>query len=143
MVGVESWAWWLIAAGALGIPLLLTALPEFGMFAVGAGAAALTAGLHGGIIAEFAVFLVVSVALLIFVRPIALRHLQQGPRHRTGIEALKGADAVVLERVDEFDGRIKLKGEVWSARSYSPDQVFEVGQRVSVAEIDGATALIL
>jgi membrane protein implicated in regulation of membrane protease activity len=140
---VESWAWWLVAAGALGIPLILTALPEFGMFALGAGAAALTSALGGGAVAQWLVFLVVSVALLLFVRPIAYRQLRQQPRHRTGIEALKGADAVVLERVDEHGGRIKLKGEVWSARSLGPEQVFEPGQKVSVAEIDGATALVL
>ena len=34
--------WWLIVAAALGVPLVVTAMPEFGMFAIGAGAAALS-----------------------------------------------------------------------------------------------------
>jgi membrane protein implicated in regulation of membrane protease activity len=92
---------------------------------------------------QFAVFLMVSVALLVFVRPIALRHLRQGPGMRMGMEALTGASALVLEKVDEHGGRIKLRGEVWSARSYEPGRVFDPGQQVSVAQIDGATALIL
>jgi membrane protein implicated in regulation of membrane protease activity len=135
--------WWLIVAAAFGVPLVITALPEFGMFAIGAGAAALTDVLGGGTVAQFAVFLAVSVALLIFVRPIAMRHLRQGPRIRMGIDALTGASALVLEQVDEHGGRIKLQGEVWSARSLEPGRVYEPGQQVSVAQIEGATALIL
>ena len=140
---VDNWVWWLIVAAGLGIPLVITALPEFGMFAVGAAAAALTEALGGNTVVQFAVFLVVSVALLVFVRPIALRHLRQGPGMRMGMEALTGASALVLEKVDEHGGRIKLRGEVWSARSYEPGRVFDPGQQVSVAQIDGATALIL
>ena len=135
--------WWLVIGAALGVPLVVTALPEFGMFAAGAAAAALTDVLGGGTVLQFCVFLVVSVALLVFVRPIALRHLRQGPGVRMGIDALTGASALVLEQVDEHDGRIKLQGEIWSARSYEPGQVFTPGQQVSVARIDGATALIL
>ena len=135
--------WWLITGAALGVPLVVTALPEFGMFAVGALAAALTGVLGADTVAQFCVFLVVSVALLVFVRPVALRHLRRGPAVRMGIEALTGAQALVLEQVDEHDGRIKLQGEVWSARSYEPGRVFAPGQQVNVARIDGATALIL
>jgi membrane protein implicated in regulation of membrane protease activity len=64
------------------------------------------------------------------------------PSLRTGTAALVGARAVVLQRVDENGGRIKLGGEEWSARSFVPDQVFEPGARVEVAEIQGATALV-
>ncbi|WP_037604947.1 NfeD family protein [Streptacidiphilus rugosus] len=143
MSDVESWAWWLAAAVLLCIPVMHTALIEFVMFGIGAGAAALAAGLGGGVVLQFVVFLATTVALLLFVRPIARRQLRAGPGVRHGIDALRGAEAVVLERVDEHDGRIKLKGEVWSARSLAVGQVFEPGERVSVAEIDGATAVVL
>ena len=53
-----------------------------------------------------------------------------------------GQSALVLERVDSNGGQVKLGGEVWSARSYDGAQVFEPGQRVSVLEIQGATALV-
>ena len=116
-VDIDAWVWWLIAAVGLGIPLVLTAMPEFGMFAVGAVAAAVAAALGGGIVAQVLVFVVVSVALLVVVRPIAAAH-RQTARARSGIDALKGRQAVVLERVDGDDGgRIKLAGEVWSARA--------------------------
>ena len=135
--------WWLVAAVGLGIPLVITAMPELGMFAVGAVAGALTAGLGGGIVAQVIVFVVVSVALLVFVRPIAYRNRQR-PEQRSGVDALRGKQAVVLERVDGgAGGRIKLGGEVWSARALETGQVFDPGQSVDVVEIEGATAVVM
>jgi membrane protein implicated in regulation of membrane protease activity len=49
----------------------------------------------------------------------------------------------VLERVDAAGGRVKIGGEVWSARAYLEDQVIEPGTLVEVASIEGATALVL
>jgi membrane protein implicated in regulation of membrane protease activity len=111
--------------------------------AVGAVAGAAAAGLGGGIVAQVISFVVVSVALLVFVRPIAYRNRQHAGQ-RSGVDALKGRQAVVLERVDGgSDGRIKLAGEVWSARSLEAGRVFDPGQQVDVVEIDGATAVVM
>lgn len=140
---MDAWVWWLIGAVALGIPLVLTAMPEFGMLAVGAVAAAVTEGLGGGVAMQAVVFAVVSVALIAVVRPIAARHRAQRPELISGVEALKGRSAVVLERVDSSGGRIKLAGEVWSARPLDTEQSFEAGQEVDVVEIDGATAVVM
>ncbi|WP_229698098.1 NfeD family protein [Wenjunlia tyrosinilytica] len=139
---MDGWIWWLIAAVGLGIPLVITAVPEFGMFAVGAFAGAIVAAVGGGIVSQVLVFAVVSVALVAVVRPIARK--RQRPQERTGIDALRGRQAVVLERVDGGGGgRIKLAGEVWSARALDSGQVFEAGQQVDVVEIDGATAVVV
>jgi membrane protein implicated in regulation of membrane protease activity len=77
------------------------------------------------------------------VRPIANRNAKQKPELRSGIDALKGRQAVVLERVDGRGGRIKLAGEIWSARTLDDDLAFEPGQRVDVVEIEGATAVVM
>ncbi|UZJ34100.1 NfeD family protein [Streptomyces endophytica] len=136
--------WWLIAAVGLGIPLVVTAMPEFGMLAVGAAAGAVTAALGGGTVAQFLVFAAVSVALIAVVRPLANRSRVQGPQHLSGIDALRGKSATVLERVDGgVGGRIKLAGEIWSARALDGDRVYEPGQQVDVVEIDGATAVVI
>jgi membrane protein implicated in regulation of membrane protease activity len=140
---IDAWVWWLVGAAALGIPLVVTAMPEFGMFAVGAVAAAVTAGIGGGVVAQVLVFVIVSVALIAVVRPLANRHAGQRPPHATGIDALKGRQAVVLERVDGEGGRIKLAGEVWSARALDSGQAYDVGQSVDVVDIEGATAIIM
>ncbi|MFG2646099.1 NfeD family protein [Streptomyces sp. NPDC048436] len=140
---IDAWVWWLIGAAALGIPLVLTAMPEFGMLAVGAVAGAVTAGLGGGTVLQVVVFAAVSVALIGVVRPVAARHRDQRPSLATGVEALKGKSAVVLERVDGSGGRIKLAGEIWSARALDTDQSYEAGREVDVVEIDGATAIVM
>lgn len=141
---IDAWVWWLVGAAALGIPLVVTAMPEFGMFGVGAVAAAVTAGIGGGIVVQVLVFVVVSVALIAVVRPIATRHRATLPQLATGIDALKGKQAVVLERVDgSGGGRIKLAGEIWSARSLDTGRAYEPGQEVDVVEIEGATAIVI
>jgi membrane protein implicated in regulation of membrane protease activity len=140
---IDAWVWWLVGAAALGIPLVVTAIPEFGMLAVGAVAAAVVAGLGFHAVIQILTFVVVSVALIAVVRPIAARHDRQRPRLATGVEALKGRQAVVLERVDGSGGRIKLAGEVWSARSLDTGRAYEVGQEVDVVDIEGATAIVI
>ncbi|EST22188.1 NfeD family protein [Streptomyces roseochromogenus] len=143
MDDIDAWVWWLVGAAALGIPLVVTAMPEFGMFAVGAVAAAVVAGLGFDAVIQVLTFVVVSVALIAVVRPIAARHSRQRPQLATGVDALKGKQAVVLERVDGSGGRIKLAGEIWSARSLDTGRVYEVGQEVDVVDIEGATAVVI
>ncbi|MEU9898442.1 NfeD family protein [Streptomyces phaeochromogenes] len=143
MDDIDAWVWWLIGAVGLGIPLVVTAMPEFGMLAVGAVAGAVTAGLGGGVVLQVVVFAAVSVALIAVVRPVATRHRSQRPQLATGIDALKGKQALVLERVDGSGGRIKLAGEVWSARALDTGRAYEVGEEVDVVEIEGATAIVM
>ncbi|MFC7994373.1 NfeD family protein [Streptomyces pilosus] len=141
---IDAWLWWLIGATALGIGLVITAMPELGMLAVGAVTAALVSGvLGGGAVAQVVVFAVVSTALIAVVRPVARRHRTQRPEHLTGVDALKGKQAVVLERVDGSGGRIKLAGEVWSARSLDAGRAYDAGQEVDVVDIEGATAIVM
>ena len=63
---------------------------------------------------------------------------------RTGTAALIGRPAIVAERIanDEGTGCIKLDGEMWTARAYDEDRIFEPGTRVEVVEIRGATAIV-
>ena len=78
------------------------------------------------------------------MRPIARSHRRTPPQLRTGTHALIGKRAIVLERIanDEGVGCVKIEGEVWTARAYDEDDVYDVGQRVEVVEIRGATALV-
>ena len=48
----------------------------------------------------------------------------------------------VTYKIDQDSGQVKIRGEVWTARSYDDDDVFEPGARVQVIKIDGATALV-
>jgi membrane protein implicated in regulation of membrane protease activity len=140
---VKAWLLWVLVAALLTMVEVATVTLVFLMLAAGAGAAAVVAGTGGGVVMQFAAFGVVSVASLGAVRPIAYRRLHSGPEHKTHVEALVGREALVTERVDGQDGRVRIGGEVWSARSYDGHSEFEVGARVDVAQIEGATALVL
>lgn len=140
---MEPWVWWLVAAVALVAVEVVTLDLIFVMLAAGAAAGAVSAVAGAPVAVQAAVALVVALAMLGAVRPVALRHLRQPIETRTGVAALVGAKALVLERVDAHSGRVKLAGEVWSARAYDGESVFEPGQTVDVASIEGATALVL
>jgi membrane protein implicated in regulation of membrane protease activity len=140
---MDPWVWWIIAAGVLAVADILTGgTLILLMIAGGAAAGGLASALGAPPAVSVGVFAVASVAFLGLVRPVARRHLRTARSVRTGVAALVGAEAVVLEVVDGKDGRIKLGGEVWSARAYDGETAFTVGQRVQVLEIDGATALV-
>lgn len=112
------------------------------MFALGALAAALTAGLGAPVWAAILVFALVSLGLVFLVRPPLVAKLHDGPTLSTGHQALVGQSAVVAEPVDKHGGRIKLSGEVWSARAATDNESFDTGSEVLVTRIDGATAVV-
>jgi membrane protein implicated in regulation of membrane protease activity len=139
---MEAWVIWLIVAVAFGVGEIATLGFFLAPFAGGALVAAIVSGAGGGDAASLVTFLVVSLTLLAALRPIALRHMRQAPRLRTGTAALVGQTATVVERVGSDEGCVRLDGEIWTARPYDEDQVFEPGKRVQVLEIRGATALV-
>jgi membrane protein implicated in regulation of membrane protease activity len=139
---VEDWVWWMIAAGALAVGEIVTVSFFLGPVAVAAVLAAVMAVAGAGLAAQWIVFIVAAIASLGILRPIAKRHIKMPARIRTGTAALVGSRAVVLERVDADSGRVKIGGEVWTARAYDEDDVIEPGARAHVMEIEGATALV-
>jgi membrane protein implicated in regulation of membrane protease activity len=140
---VPAWLLWAIATVLLCVGELLTPgmffLGPVALAALGAGIVAL-AGV--GVLGQFLVFICGSIASVLFLRPIAKRHLHMPAAIRTGTAALEGTKAVVVRRVDANGGRVRIGGEEWSARAYMEDQVLEPGTRVEVVKIEGATALV-
>jgi membrane protein implicated in regulation of membrane protease activity len=137
-----SWIVWLIVAAVLGVAELLTTTLAFGLLAVAAVVAAVVGAFHLDLGIQLAAFVVAAGAGLGVVRPIALRHIKQPPLLRTGVAALIGRPAVVIEEVTDHGGRIRIGGEEWSSRPYDESQVIPVGTKVEVWQIDGATALV-
>jgi membrane protein implicated in regulation of membrane protease activity len=140
---MSDWLIWALAAVALAVGEIFTpGLFFLGPVALAALAASVAAAITASLWVPLAVFVVGSLASLAVLRPIARAHLRSPRAIRTGTAALEGAKAVVLQRVDGTGGRVKIGGEEWSARSYTPDEVFDPGTQVEVAQIEGATALI-
>ena len=139
---MDDWVIWLIVAVAFGVGEVLTLSFFLAPFAIGALVAALLSAAGIGAVFAGVAFLVVSTLALLTLRPVARRHLRTPPALRTNTAALKGRTATVLEEVSHAAGRVKLEGEVWTARPYDDDAVIEAGRRVHVIEIQGATALV-
>ena len=139
---VPEWVFWVLLAVLLAAGEIATTGFILGPIALAAVLAGVVALGGAGIALQVAVFIGGAVASVVFLRPIAARHMKTPPAIRTGTAALTGARATVLERVDDQGGRVKIGGEVWSARAYMEGQVYEPGVRVEVAKIEGATALV-
>ena len=140
---MPSWLLWMLLALALAVGEILTPGMFFlGPVALAAVVAAIVAAAGGGWVVSLVVFGLGSIASLLVLRPIARSHIRQPPQMRTGTAALVGARAIVVDRVDVNGGRVKIGGEVWSARALDESTVMEPGARVHVAEIEGATALV-
>ncbi len=93
--------------------------------------------------ADGAVFLVVSVVLLALVRPALRRKFTAGKKGLPEpVKALEGKSALVLDRVARHEGQVKLDGEIWTARPFNDNDVYEPGDHVTVMHIDGATAVV-
>jgi membrane protein implicated in regulation of membrane protease activity len=140
---MSDWAWWLIAALVLGVGETASGGTFFlAPFAVGALVASVAAvvGLPG--VVQLVFFLLISVGVFAFLRPIAKRHMSMPAQLRTGTAALVGKRADVLEPISRNGGSIRLENEVWSARPYDEDEVIEAGKQVHVMQIKGATALV-
>lgn len=138
----NNWVVWIVFALVLVGAEALAG--EFVLLMLGAGA------VGGGVAAAFGadwwlsaiVFAVVSIAMLLIVRPPLKRHFEKGPLHVTNSDALLGTRAEVTQAVDADGGQVRLSGEIWSARAAYPGKSFAVGEKVVVHNIDGAIAVV-
>lgn len=132
---------WVAAALILGVLEVLTLDFFFVMLAAGAVAGAITAWFGGGVTMSVIVAVVVTLLLIAALRPVLLRRLAKAPLHKTGTAALIGRPGDVVETVNHNSGRVKVRGEIWTART--EDRLpLPVGSRAYVVRIDGATAVM-
>ena len=135
--------WWFVGAMTLGIVEIFTLDLTFAMLAGGAIAGG-TAALLG---APWWVCVIVAcavAALLLFaLRPYLLKSIRKrGELIETNVVALVGRAARTLSVVSEYAGRVKLNGEVWSARTPDDSPEIPEGADVVVLKIRGATAIV-
>ncbi|HEX2085900.1 MAG TPA: NfeD family protein [Solirubrobacteraceae bacterium] len=139
---MDAWIVWLIIAVAFAVGEVLTMGFFLAPFAVGAVVATVVSAAGGGFVLAGLVFLAVSTASFLALRPVARRHMKLPAQLRTGTAALVGKTGTVVETVTADAGCVRIEGEVWTARAYDEDESFEPGQRVHVLQIRGATALV-
>src|SRR5881275_3459106 len=119
---MASWIAWAIVAVGLAVGEIFTpGLFFLGPLAVAAVVTAAAAAIGAGIAIQVIVFAGASLASLAVLRPLARAHLRMPPALRTGTAALVGARAVVVQRVDQNGGRVRIGGEEWTARAFMPE----------------------
>ena len=90
---------------------------------------------------QIIVFVVVSIASIIILRPIATRYVQVN-KVATNADRIIGEEAVVLKAISKDEwGQVKVFGSVWSA--ISVDEMFiDKNERVKIIAIDGAKLIV-
>ncbi len=138
----NTWVLWLALMLGLAAVETLTLDLFFLMLSVGAlaGVAAALAG--AAFFIQVVVFCVVSLMMVLLVRPVAIKHLKRGPADQlSNIDRLVGERALTLEPVTGLSGTVKIGGDTWTART-NDGSYLPAGERVTVSRIDGATAVV-
>lgn len=110
-------------------------------FAVGSAVSFITAMLGGSLLLQIIVFTVVSVLLLVFTRPF-LKKVMAKPQP-TNADSVIGKSGIVIHEIENLQeqGRIKVDGLTWNARSVDGTPL-EIGAAVSIVRIEGVTAFV-
>ncbi|MGW0609051.1 NfeD family protein [Streptomyces sp. NPDC002788] len=139
---MDPWLIWLIITAVLAVAEIVTLTAALGMLSAAALVTAGSAALGLPVPLQFLVFTAVATVTLVFVRPVALRHMRRPPAARFGVDALVGKGAYVVSEVTGLGGRVRIDGDEWTARAYDETLVIPAGKTVDVIEISGATAIV-
>ena len=131
---------------AVFVLLIVIELATMGLttiwFAGGAVAGFIASMLGANVVIQAVVFFVVSIVLLIFTRPFAVRYINSN-KTKTNIDGLLGQEALVLEEINNIreTGCARLEGKEWTARSVD-DTVIPADTVVIVERIEGVKLIV-
>ena len=130
--------YWLVAAAVFVVIEIMTMGLTTIWFAGGALVGAVMA-LWSQIIA----FAVISVILLILTRPWALKYVNSRTI-KTNVDSLIGQTGLVTQDIDNLNakGQVKVRGQIWTARSISDEVKLHEGQKVSIESISGVKVIV-
>lgn len=136
-------AFWLI----LLIICIGIEIPTMGLttiwFAGGALVAIFAAVVGAPIWLQAVIFIVVSLLLLFFTRPVAVKYFNKD-RAKTNVESMVGRQAIVISEIDNLQGigQVTVSGQEWSARSADERVNIAVGAVVTVVAINGVKLIV-
>ena len=139
---MEPIMWLGILALFLVIEGLTTALTTI-WFAGGALAAAIAAGMGLSIVPQLLLFFCVSLVLLFFTRPAALK-LMRKDTEKTNVEGLLGKTAVVIQKIDNLaqTGQVRINDIEWMARTSDDSVTIPVGTVVEIEAVHGVKLIV-
>ena len=111
-------------------------------FAVGALVASVLAYFNLGFWLQLAAFLLVSLLLLYYTKPLAEKKLRIGEQ-KTNTDAMQGKIAMVMEEIPAYGtGQVKLSGLIWTAVTAPEHAPIPAGSRVKVLGIEGVKVIV-
>lgn len=139
---MEPMIWLAILAVCLVIEALTAGLTTI-WFAGGALVAGIAAYLECGVVIQLLLFFVVSLALLIFTRPLAVRFMNKGVE-KTNVATIVGKRAIVTEEINDLKGtgKVLIQDIDWLARSRQENVIIPREHVVEVKEIRGVTLIV-
>lgn len=139
----EDTMFWLIAFVLLLVIEMLTAGLTTIWFALGSLVSILVAELGGNFFLQSGLCLLVAFLLLIFARPMAVKHLHIR-RERTNAQGMIGKMARVTEDVNNLagTGSATVNGKEWMARSEQEGEILPAGTFAVIAAIKGVHLIL-
>lgn len=139
-ITVSASVLWLIAAGILAIVEAFTLGLTSIWFAAGAAGAAISAMLGASLPIQVAVFLLLSIVLIIATRPLARKRLNANVE-RTNIDAVVGSEGIVEDTISlHGSGQVKADGKIWTAVSTGKE--IKKGAVVVIKGVRGVTLTV-
>lgn len=133
--------WLVILIAAIVIEVATLGLTTI-WFAGGALIALLAAVVHAPIALQILLFLIISLVLLFFTRPVAMKYFNKN-RERTNAESLVGKQAIVISEINNLQGigTVTVNGQEWSARSLD-DTAIAAQKVVEIVSINGVRLIV-
>ena len=112
-------------------------------FAGGALIAAIASGLGAGVLVQWILFLVISLVLLIFTRPLAVRYMNKGVP-KTNVNSLIGERAVVIQKINNLEqtGQVRINDIEWMARTSSDEVTIPEHAIVTIEDVQGVKLIV-
>lgn len=134
--------WLIVFVACIVIEIITMGLTTI-WFAGGALIAAAAAALNAPLWLQIVLFIAVSLVLLYFTRPVAVKYFNKD-RVRTNAESLVGKQAIVISEIDNLQGigQVTVGGQEWSARTTIEGITLPVGSVVIIRAISGVKLMV-
>ena len=131
--------YWLIAL----VIFLVIEAATLGLATIWFAGGALVAMCGAGIVIQIVLFLVVSLVLLFFTRPLAVRFLNKDTL-KTNVDRVVGMEGVVTEEISNLagTGKVSLGGNMWTARTENEGGTIPVDAVVTVLRVEGVKLIV-
>lgn len=139
--GTISIIWLVVLAILLVIEFLTLGLTTV-WFAGGALVAFLVSLAGGPLWLQLLLFIAVSVVLLLFTRPLAVKYLNKDVQ-KTNVDSIPGQKGIVTATIDNLkaEGQVTIQGMEWTARAKNGNTI-EKGKVVKVTAVEGVKLIV-